>query len=460
MGAVKRSTTELELTLALPDGEIRRQLLSGLGPFTVGREDDCSIVLKSRAVSRHHATIEVVSHKGKNGLLRVSDFSMNGTRVGSKNLRGATECFELGTQVRVGPFAITVAELGMSYGSAIKDGQSDTASANSIQKRQCSNPKGAAKSPQKMTEKNAAKRRRQAHRELLERLDLQNLSGDMLKDDGIRPKVRDALRDIADEMSDVFANNDEKESFVSDLCDEALGLGPLEKLLCDDSITEIMVVDPQTIFVDSFAGMQRVDASFTDDDAVRSVLERIVTPLGRRIDESSPLVDARLPDGSRVNAVIGPLATRGTCITIRKFPKHALTLADLTKKGSLHPRMKRFLERSVAIRKNIVISGGTGSGKTTLLNALSASIGKQERVVTIEDAAELRLQQSHVVSLETRPANLEGRGAFEIRDLVKNALRMRPDRIVVGECRGGEGSGYASSNEYRTRRIYDNNPCK
>ena len=177
---------------------------------------------------------------------------------------------------------------------------------------------------------------------------------------------------------------------------------------------------------------------FTDDEAVRAVIERIVTPLGRRIDESTPLVDARLKDGSRVNAIIKPLAIRGACITIRRFPERALTLVDLVGAHSMTEQMGRFVTRSVVVRRNILISGGTGSGKTTLLNVFSGAIPESERIVTIEDAAELRLSQNHVVSLESKPPNLEGKGAITIRDLVKNALRMRPDRIVVGECRGGE----------------------
>jgi pilus assembly protein CpaF len=199
-----------------------------------------------------------------------------------------------------------------------------------------------------------------------------------------------------------------------------------------------MVVDANTIYVERGGKLTKTDARFTDDERVRAVIERIVTPLGRRIDESSPIVDARLKDGSRVNAVIRPIALRGSCITIRKFAKVPLTLDKLTQFGALTPQMGRFLQRCVLAKKNIIISGGTGSGKTTLLNVLSASIPPDERVVTIEDAAELQLKQPHVVSLETRPANMEGKGEYTIRDLVKNALRMRPDRIVVGECRGGE----------------------
>jgi pilus assembly protein CpaF len=199
-----------------------------------------------------------------------------------------------------------------------------------------------------------------------------------------------------------------------------------------------MVVDPDTIFVEKAGKLTKADARFTDDERVRAVIERIVTPLGRRIDESSPLVDARLKDGSRVNAVIRPIALKGSCITIRKFSRTPLTLEKLISFGALTSDIGRFLTRSVIAKKNIVISGGTGSGKTTLLNVLSAAIPPDERIVTIEDAAELQLKQPHVVSMETRPANMEGKGEYNIRDLVRNALRMRPDRIVVGECRGGE----------------------
>jgi pilus assembly protein CpaF len=228
------------------------------------------------------------------------------------------------------------------------------------------------------------------------------------------------------------------DDLVGEMTDEALGLGPLEHLLADASVTEIMVVDPETIYVERGGKIERSPARFTDDERVRAVIERIVTPLGRRVDESSPLVDARLKDGSRVNAIIRPLALRGSCITIRKFARTPLMLADLIRFQAMTAEMARFLTRSVVVKKNIVISGGTGSGKTTLLNVLSAAIPDGQRIVTIEDSAELRLRQPHVVSLETKPVNLEGKGEYTIRDLVKNALRMRPDRIIVGECRSGE----------------------
>jgi pilus assembly protein CpaF len=284
-------------------------------------------------------------------------------------------------------------------------------------------------------ESGEARRRIQA--ELLGRLRLDKREVGAEITPELRRDVERALKAIVEDAEFDVQPEDQKR-LVSELAAEALGLGPLDALLADEQVSEVMVVDPKTIYAERGGKLELTGRVFTDGEAVRSAIERIVTPLGRRIDESSPLVDARLPDGSRVNAVIPPLALRGPCITIRKFPRHRLELGALVDKGSLSPRMARFLERSVRLRKNIVVSGGTGSGKTTLLNVLSAAIDPHERIVTIEDAAELNLAQPHVVGLESKPPNLEGRGEYTIRDLVKNALRMRPDRIVVGECRGGE----------------------
>jgi pilus assembly protein CpaF len=280
--------------------------------------------------------------------------------------------------------------------------------------------------------------RREIHKLLLEHLDLATIDAKKLDDPSMRPKVLNALRRIVASLESRIPREVQPDTLIGELADEALGLGPLERFLADPTITEIMVVDPNTIYIEQHGKITLSHARFTDDERVRAVIERIVTPLGRRIDESSPLVDARLKDGSRVNAVIRPIALRGSCITIRKFAKIPLTLEKIVSFGTMTERMGRFLTRCVHAKKNIVISGGTGSGKTTLLNVLSGAIPAEERIVTIEDAAELQLKQPHVVSMETRPANLEGRGEYTIRDLVKNALRMRPDRIVVGECRGGE----------------------
>ena len=230
----------------------------------------------------------------------------------------------------------------------------------------------------------------------------------------------------------------ERLQLVDDISNELLGLGPLEPLLQNESITEIMVNGPKQIFIEQKGKLTLTDVHFYDNAHLMNVIERILTPLGRRVDESSPLVDARLADGSRVNIIIPPLSLVGPAVTIRKFSKKALSIDDLVNYGTLSADMGMFLDACVKARLNILVSGGTGSGKTTTLNVLSSFIPATDRIVTIEDAAELKLQQTHVVTLESRPANLEGNGAITIRDLVKNALRMRPDRIIVGEVRAGE----------------------
>lgn len=276
------------------------------------------------------------------------------------------------------------------------------------------------------------------HRRFLEIVDLPSIRPEDISDARFRRHVETLvdglLADFASQLPAVTTQAEVKKDFLA----EALGLGALEELLADETITEIMVVDRQTVFVEQKGRIIQVPLGFGSDGSLRSIIERIIMPLGRRVDESQPLVDARLPDGSRVNIIIPPLALRGPAVTIRKFSKKPLSLENLQGFGALDERMRRFLVRCVQARKNIVVSGGTGSGKTTLLNALSHNIDRAERIITIEDSAELRLLQPHVVRLETRPANFEGQGAFTIRDLVKNALRMRPDRIVIGECRGGE----------------------
>ena len=230
----------------------------------------------------------------------------------------------------------------------------------------------------------------------------------------------------------------ERSKIVSDLKDEMLGLGPIEVLLKDPTVTEVMVNGPKKIFVERMGRLQLTDIQFHDDSHVMNIIERILSPIGRHIDESVPLVDARLEDGSRVNIIIPPLSLMGPCITIRKFATKALSVDNLITFGTLDRKMADFIKACIQARINILVSGGTGSGKTTTLNVLSSFIPENERIVTIEDAAELKLQQEHVVTLESRPANIEGNGEITIRDLVKNALRMRPDRIIVGEVRGGE----------------------
>jgi pilus assembly protein CpaF len=279
--------------------------------------------------------------------------------------------------------------------------------------------------------------RTRVHETLLQTIDLRRRDLTRMSDAELRVETGRLVREIVADLTDLPSALDAR-VLIQSVLDEAIGLGPLEDLLRDDTVSEIMVNRHDEIFVERNGRIQRENLSFSSDRAVRGVIERIVAPLGRRIDESSPMVDARLQDGSRVNAIIPPLALKGPSLTIRKFSRRRLCTSDLIELGTLSPAMARFLECAVAHRQNIIVSGGTGSGKTTFLNVLSACIPPGERIVTIEDAAELQLHHTNLVCLEARPANAEGRGFVSIRDLVRNALRMRPDRIVVGECRSGE----------------------
>jgi pilus assembly protein CpaF len=258
-------------------------------------------------------------------------------------------------------------------------------------------------------------------------------------------KKRSLLRErilavVAEESPKVNITLSQREidSLSQTLLDDMIGFGPIQPLLDEEDISEVMVNGPFQIYFEKKGKLTLSDIKFKDNDHVMRIIERIVAPIGRRIDESVPYVDARLPDGSRVNAIIPPLALNGPTITIRKFKKEALGIQDLIKFGTLTQEMAEFIEACIKVRLNIVVSGGTGSGKTTTLNILSSFIPEDERIITCEDAAELQLRQPHVVRLETRPANIEGKGEVKMRDLIKNTLRMRPERVIVGECRGGE----------------------
>ena len=267
--------------------------------------------------------------------------------------------------------------------------------------------------------------------------ELDHQAMDVTRKNEVRSHIEELFNAILADESIVISRA-ERLSLFESIVAEILGFGPLEILLADDSITEIMVNGPKNIFIEQKGNITRANVAFENDEHVLRIIDRIVAPLGRRIDESSPLVDARLPDGSRVNAVIRPIALVGPTITIRKFSKKPLVIDDLIRFGSMTKEIADFLRACIIGRLNTIVAGGTGSGKTTLLNVLSGFIPNDERIITVENAAELQLRQEHVVTLETRPANLEGKGAISIQDLVVNCLRMRPDRIVVGECRGGE----------------------
>jgi pilus assembly protein CpaF len=463
--------TDIDLFIQGDSGETRTERLRVVdGVISVGRHNQNTVCLESDLVSRQHARIELLPDG-----LRVEDTSSNGTLAGDVLLRREVIEVPYGTPIKVGNYTL---QIDPARGAAppidtqvrARSARPHAPAAPKIRPMRPSVPTTTAPSevavrplpktmpplpepppappalPADLVAQGPAAAdaaddvalRREIHRALLENLDLATMDPSKMDDPSMRPRVLTALRRIVKGLDPRIPADVDRDALIGELADEALGLGPLERFLADPTVTEIMVIDPSTIYIETGGKLVLTDARFTDDERVRAVIERIVTPLGRRIDESSPLVDARLRDGSRVNAVIKPLALRGSCITIRKFSAKPLTLEKLIALGTITAQMARFLTRSVVAKKNIVISGGTGSGKTTLLNVLSGAIPADERIVTIEDAAELQLKQPHVVGLETRPANMEGRGELTIRDLVRNALRMRPDRIVVGECRGGE----------------------
>ncbi|MDA0657757.1 MAG: CpaF family protein [Planctomycetota bacterium] len=277
--------------------------------------------------------------------------------------------------------------------------------------------------------------KRRIHNKLVDKLDL-NRVGE-LEGETLRNEIRLVVEHLCD-AEDTLLNRSERERLIDEVLDETFGLGPLEFLLKDETICDILINGPKSVFVERRGKMEKTPVEFRDDQHLMQIIDRIVSKVGRRVDETCPMVDARLTDGSRVNAIIRPLALDGACVSIRRFGSKPLRLEDLLNFKAFTPEMVMLLEGAIKARLNIVISGGTGSGKTTLLNTLSSFIPNTDRIITIEDAAELQLQQEHIVRLETRPANIEGKGAITATDLVKNALRMRPERIIIGECRGPE----------------------
>jgi pilus assembly protein CpaF len=274
--------------------------------------------------------------------------------------------------------------------------------------------------------------------ELLRRVNRHKQSFDGLDDAEFRSKVREIVVTILSEPETALPSGWSRDALLTELLHDFLGLGPLEEFLADDTITEVMVNQPDQIYIERDGRLELTNGRFLNENQVRAVIQRIIQPLGRRVDESVPYVDARLADGSRVHAIIPPLALNGAKLTIRKFAKKKLTTEDLLRLNSINRQMAVFLEILVKFRANILISGGSGTGKTTLLNVMSNFIPDSQRIITVEDAAELKINKQHVISLESRAANAEGTGAVSIRELVRNTLRMRPDRIVIGECRGGE----------------------
>ncbi|MDX3907670.1 MAG: ATPase, T2SS/T4P/T4SS family [Pigmentiphaga sp.] len=409
--------------------EDRAASLMVASPAVIGRGEGCEVRLRHWRVARRHARLT----ERADGVFVEDMGSLGGTMVNGRRilqygpLLPEDEIFIGTAMLRVRPVQ------GKPPQAASSAGGTPPAEAMGAALPATADGAGHLVHDQAMIEW-----RRRLHARLLDALDLRRRDVSAMSDAALRIEADRLLESLVAEAEAEIPPGLDRSALRRQVVDEAVGLGPLESLLADPDISEIMVNRHDELYVERAGVLCRHPAVFSSDQSVLGVIERIVSPLGRRIDESSPMVDARLHDGSRVNAVIAPLALKGPALTIRKFPARRLHIQELVEGGSLDGHMARFLHLCVEQRKNIVVSGGTGSGKTTLLNILSNFIPPGERVITIEDAAELKLAHEHLVALEARPPNLEGRGAVSIRDLVRNALRMRPDRIVVGECRGAE----------------------
>ncbi|WP_186234339.1 ATPase, T2SS/T4P/T4SS family [Burkholderia gladioli] len=433
---------------------------------TIGKSPECDVVIKGMLVGRIQARIVA---RGNAWYLEdqggIANTLVNGAPIETFGPLTVNDEIEIGTaklrvvaepsspaQAAADPLAMPAARPGVSAqdgatvaaasttalaGPAAEPALSVPAARNDPPPARRANPVPELPTPA-INNRIGIELRKTVHMRLIAELDLRRLNVARMDDDELRRTVGAALDEILDNDAAFRSADVSLEALRKSVFDEVIGLGPLEELIADPEVSEIMVNCHDEIFVERRGKLTRSRVIFTDDRAVLGAIERIVAPIGRRIDESSPMVDARLSDGSRVNAVIPPLALKGPSITIRKFSQRKLTGEDLIDFGSMSADMLAFLRTAVEQRANIIISGGTGSGKTTLLNVLSNYIPDDERIVTVEDAAELQLSQPNLVALEARPPNMEGKGAVPIRDLVKNCLRMRPDRIVVGECRGGE----------------------
>jgi pilus assembly protein CpaF len=410
------------------------------GVYVLGRGDSCGIRLRHPEISERHAVLTL-----REDGVQIEDLdSSNGTFVNDRRVHGRS-AVPLGADVQAGPYLLKL--VAPSIPAMPPTPPPLPAPAAPAEPAPTPPPVAAAPDPARpaapLRDPQVAIRREiknQIHREVLQRLDLKRLTAARVKTEELQQRTREAIDAVIQEvrLKQRLPPGIDPSRLATDIYNEAMRLGPLEVFLDDDSVTEIMVNGPHQVYVERAGRLELTGEDFMDEASVSAIIERVVAPIGRRIDESQPYVDARLPDGSRVNAIIAPLSLIGPCITIRKFARRAFTDLDLVRFNTWTPDMTTFLRTCVAMRKNIVVAGGTGSGKTSLLNVLSAYLPEHERILTIEDAAELRLVQPHVIRLEARPPNIEGRGAITIRDLVRNALRMRPDRIIVGECRGGE----------------------
>jgi len=431
--------TMLLITLAEKDSEAQR-LTFYKTEISIGRLASCDIPLSKGNVSKNHA--KLVEHEGRVVLADLR--STNGTFVNGRRL-SRPQVVKPDDEISIGDYFL--------YAEALEEEEAEEEEAEEdryekIKEAPRMNMPSSVASAIEQSRKRQidpateayAKLQKDIHDRLIEYLNLRQMDLERLGVEEVWRRTEKAIRDIIErmEIDGELPEKVHREQLLTDVLNEALGLGPLEAFLANEEISEIMVNHATQIYIEQRGKITLSDKIFSSNQAVFGVIERIVAPIGRRIDESSPLVDARLKDGSRVNAIIPPLALKGPCITIRKFKREALRVEDLVRFNTLTPQMAEFLKACIRAKRNIVISGGTGSGKTTTLNIISGFIPQDERIITVEDAAELQLPQEHWIQLESRPPNLEGKGAITIRDLVKNCLRMRPDRIVVGECRSGE----------------------
>ncbi len=411
----------IELEIQQPNGETERFRLKQ-GVNLLGKAKSSDICLKDTHVSQHHANLLV----NESEVIIKDVGSTNGIWLDGERISNDA-VFLPDMQVQMGNLALRIdKQLGTE-----KEPKPQRTE-NTEQLRQVSD--------KKLIESDAMQQlKREVHKKVIIYLD-EHKRGELhaLSAEELRIEAKEAAQIVLKRENIKLPAQLQETDFINSVVAEAIGLGPIEPLQNDETVTEIMVNGYESIYVERNGKIEATDLKFTSTDSLMGVIERIVTPLGRRIDEGSPMVDARLSDGSRVNAIIPPLALNGPTVTIRKFSKRRFGIDDLLDKGTLSEDMAKFLKVCVEQRRNIMVSGGTGSGKTTTLNILSNFIPETERIVTIEDAAEVQLHQQHVITLEARPANIEGKGQVAIRDLVKNSLRMRPDRIIVGECRGGE----------------------
>ncbi len=438
----------LQLRITGADGEAKLCSLDGRSVLSIGRSESEDLCLPDRKVSRRHAKLSL-----ENGRCFLEDLSSRtGTRVNGVSLSSRTEIFP-GDRIQLGETELVLERIGTDPGEEVKKSPEtrslsaepsarEEKGAGTVAREDRSDrhlPLYAAQSSLvALYSETMIRLARQVQNRVLELLNIGNTSVREMTSSEMRPKVESTVEQILREIRHEIPPEVDTEQFRRILLDDLIGLGPLSPLLRDPNVSEIMINGPEKIFVESRGLLYRTAAKFNGEIHLQSIIQRIVEPLGRHIDAASPMVDARLEDGARVNAVIPPLALDGSLVTIRKFPSKKLTDEDLIRFGSLTRPMALFLREAVRARRNILVSGGTGSGKTTLLNILSQFIPEKERIITVEDSAELKLSHENLCRLEARPANVEGQGRVTIRDLVINTLRMRPDRIIVGECRGAE----------------------